>query len=205
MVGVLDAIDHLLRRRSVVALRLGVCAARVVVVYEVGMWDVVELVALSPGDGRWDECATVLVAMLFNLSVGWRRLRGALVWAVCRHRARWWGHGHRGGLVVQCLFTRELLTLCLCQYPRVCFRRCTDTTSWPCASLSFFPPPAPHRWLVARNIRGWTQLAALQRLGIHISHILPNFFVSAPKESHRRSTPTIETAFLAQSLSTLRV
>ena len=109
--GVLDAIDHLLRRRSVVALRLGVCAARVVVVFEVGMWDVVELVALSPGDGRWDEFGPVLVSMFLNLSVGRWRLREASVWGACRRRARWWGHGHRGGLVLQCLFTRELLTV----------------------------------------------------------------------------------------------
>jgi len=105
--------------------------------------------------------------MFINLSVGRWRLRGASVWGACRRRARWWGHGHRGGLVLQCFFTGELLTLGLCQYPRVCFRRCTDTTCWPCASLLLF--------------------------------------VSAPNESHRRSTPSIEAALPAQPLSTLRV
>ena len=74
IVAVFDAIDHTLRRRSVVALRLGVSTTCIAVAYAVGTWYVVELVALSPRDGRWDECATVLVAMFFNLYVGRRGL-----------------------------------------------------------------------------------------------------------------------------------
>jgi len=45
----------------------------------------------------------------------------------------------------------------------------------------------------------------LRRLDTHFSRILHNFFVSVPNESHRRSTPAIRAALLAQPLSTLRV
>jgi len=121
IVAVFDAIDHTLRRRSVVALRLGVSTTCIVVAYAVGTWYVVELVALSPGDGRWDECATVLVAMFFNLYVGRRGLGVGVGIGVGgdQSRARWWGHGHRGGLVPLFLFTREwLLTQGRCRLSR---------------------------------------------------------------------------------------
>lgn len=66
VVAVFDAIDHQLRPRRVVAVRLLLSTVFIVVAYTIGILYAVELVLA--GD-EWSDCAAVLVAMFFNLYV----------------------------------------------------------------------------------------------------------------------------------------
>lgn len=71
--------------------------------------------------------------------------------------------------------------------------------------LTYPAAPLELSWLVARNIRGWTQVAALWRLDVHFARIMKQFFIAVPDESHALANAAQKKALLKAPLATLRI
>lgn len=204
VVAVFDAIDRHYRRRPVVVARLALSTSLLVVAYAVGGWFVV----LACPQRRWDEVSTVLVTMFFNWYVLSRVALLSFLFSVecARQLLGWLGYGGscpRTCFAVDVAIVGKLTTIAPSD-PSACLPLAPLADNTPCRSLRCSRHP-PRSWLVARNIRGWTQLLVLRRLDAYYARLLRNFFVAVPAESHTPAASSAEEALLATPLATLRI